>query len=783
MMEELQEREAPLGEIAENMGIEQADQELQELEESLSKIQVTTSQITLCVDKPEINLSEFSSSYTENTPKEKLLLSFAENFRYQYCHLYQDRKPLFLNPMNECGVEKFVSTTLRPTLLPYTEMYSWDGCASFVSDYLRMVPLDPPIDPVSGAASEKNAPQRKYAVKPARDLRSGFELQQLERKEAEVLAAHEKKRLETEKLEAERQQPPPDPLLGLRVHCWVLVLAGRREVPENFYIDPLSGRSFGTKDESFLGIESIWNHQNYWVNMQNCRYGCKELTFDLGDPVKWEFLLFGTGKPLLLIPDMEEIDDEEEKEEPKVFDMPPSWVEKIEISPKDMETRCPGGRKVVQYRKAKLEKFAPYLIRGGLVTRLTTFRDIECTKVLEVKEYFQHRQDHLEKRELNKGSGVTVEHFGPGRSHALKSHRYLIPVPETERQMDFYSEARADGLARRVETPSEMTETFENRTDFLYYRHVLFGKRLKKLAPANSNDPVTRSILKITECFHRNREKIANEDVAKKVFLISELRIQLTYHREDDLIVPSWREFVKPPTSEDKRDQSVIYTPDMATTFQVNPTEKHSKNLFLYETLISLLKEEAQAKQQVKESEIEVREILSQRNQEEIVSELTISVYDTARNEKARTHREEMEREEYEERLRQAEKELDFLAPFLTRMGEPENLSRQMALQLREECLTDLKQRLIDKANLIQARFEKETQELQKKQQWYQQNQMSMTKEDEDAYLSYCSDTMFRIHILELRLNRHKEQAPQKYLALEEKLRRDPRLIEHLQLW
>ncbi|MGH0121805.1 UNVERIFIED_CONTAM: hypothetical protein FKN15_068791 [Acipenser sinensis] len=142
-----------------------------------------------------------------------------------------------------------------------------------------------------------------------------------------------------------------------------------------------------------------------------------------------------------------------------------------------------------------------------------------------------------------------------------------------------------------------------------------------------------------------------------------------------------------------------------------------------------------------------------------------------------------MEREEYEERLRQAERELDFLAPFLTRMGEPENLSRQMALQLREECLTDLKQRLIDKANLIQARFEKETQELQKKQQWYQQNQMSMTKEDEDAYLSYCSDAMFRIHILELRLNRHKEQAPQKYLALEEKLRRDPRLIEHLQIW
>lgn len=47
-----------------------------------------------------------------------------------------------------------------------------------------------------------------------------------------------------------------------------------------------------------------------------------------------------------------------------------------------------------------------------------------------------------------------------------------------------------------------------------------------------------------------------------------------------------------------------------------------------------------------------------------------------------------------------------------------------------------------------------ETQELQKKQQWYQENQMTLTTEDEDLYLSYCSQAMFRIRILEQRLNR-----------------------------
>jgi hypothetical protein len=29
-----------------------------------------------------------------------------------------------------------------------------------------------------------------------------------------------------------------------------------------------------------------------------------------------------------------------------------------------------------------------------------------------------------------------------------------------------------------------------------------------------------------------------------------------------------------------------------------------------------------------------------------------------------------------------------------------------------------------------------------------------MQKDDEDEYLNYCSEAMFRIHILELRLNR-----------------------------
>lgn len=36
------------------------------------------------------------------------MLSFCENFRRQFVHLYRDRKPLFLNPLNESGIEVII---------------------------------------------------------------------------------------------------------------------------------------------------------------------------------------------------------------------------------------------------------------------------------------------------------------------------------------------------------------------------------------------------------------------------------------------------------------------------------------------------------------------------------------------------------------------------------------------------------------------------------------------------------------------------------------------------
>ena len=79
----------------------------------------------------------------------------------------------------------------------------------------------------------------------------------------------------------------------------------------------------------------------------------------------------------------------------------------------------------------------------------------------------------------------------------------------------------------------------------------------------------------MTERYHRNTAKPANEDIAELVFNLSEIKderdtISITYHTEDNKISSSTREFLKPPNAEEK-GAIVQWQSDAHTTFQVSP--------------------------------------------------------------------------------------------------------------------------------------------------------------------------------------------------------------------
>jgi hypothetical protein len=97
---------------------------------------------------------------------------------------------------------------------------------------------------------------------------------------------------------------------------------------------------------------------------------------------------------------------------------------------------------------------------------------------------------------------------------------------------------------------------------------------------------------------------------------------------------------------------------------------------------------------------------------------------------------------------------VDYLSPFLVNISNANNFSREEAIQIRDNCLKALKERLIEKAQIIQARNDAETAAYQRRQLEFQRRQDTMTAEEHEEYRNFCNDALFRIHILERRLNK-----------------------------
>ena len=47
-------------------------------------------------------------------------------------------------PLNECGKRKFICTTIRPTKLPFVELYNYEDCAKFIASYIEYEELQEP---------------------------------------------------------------------------------------------------------------------------------------------------------------------------------------------------------------------------------------------------------------------------------------------------------------------------------------------------------------------------------------------------------------------------------------------------------------------------------------------------------------------------------------------------------------------------------------------------------------------------------------------------------------
>lgn len=154
------------------------------------------------------------------------------------------------------------------------------------------------------------------------------------------------------------------------------------------------------------------------------------------------------------------------------------------------------------------------------------------------------------------------------------------------------------------------------------------------------------------------------------------------------------------------------------------------------------------------------------RDKELAFPELDVSIFDREQNTEYKLGMLEREKELKMHKEKEVEKETDFLAPYIIRLGKIEKLTFNQALVARNECIADFKEMLLNRANEIYHKFEKANEMLQNKQDLFKSVRASLKPEDETAFFEEVNDINFYIHTLEIRLARQRDLSSYRYEAL-----------------
>ena len=206
---------------------------------------------------------------------------------------------------------------------------------------------------------------------------------------------------------------------------------------------------------------------------------------------------------------------------------------------------------------------------------------------------------------------------------------------------------------------------------------------------------------------------------------------------------------------------------DDVSVYVVDPRESEPDIRELQVMYKDQVKLQVEALNRVKLMEKELAEISELRMKEESATDLSVGLFDTKRNVRVTKGREALEREQKEREKSEVDLELDFLAPFLVKY-DLNQMTRQKALQVRDECLESIKASMDEK-------------ELELTSQLYKlKNELESLKSTSPLIETDINSKKFFINVLETRIKRMKAYAKNQYLMAEKKIRKDERLTKFL---
>ncbi len=785
--------------------------------------------------RDQIDESTLPDSYNSNSTREELCLEYVHSFLDQFASIYPKRKKLYIIAENECGVSKIVCTTVRPSLLPYSELYDYTECASFLAGFVHYEPLDPIGSPplllispnitleqysgdsydiavllcsfllgagydayvVNGYAprsitlrdqSRTQAPLSKTVMDSSTLESICFEGENDDNPyipidnslRSSTYLANEEERERFASLDSFMLWINKDVVIDedltvegeARAHAWVMIAAGSRDVKENIFVEPTTGRSYPVKSSPYLGIESLWNHENYWVNLK-IETQLSQMDYDLSNNMIWEFVFISlsgvgeTGEDRKVSDEDRLIKDEVGTDDVEIlhsddvtFDCPPTWSNVLRLERQAYLLRFPpNGHRTVLYCKSKVDLFAKNLQPDGIVMRIVSYHDERKVIVSEIHEWFENRKDRMYKRSrYNLGKTKQVEYYHPGSLGEVKQWN---EYPGKRRDVYFHVDGRLDRLYRREEIIGEkISEYYEGRTDYMLFRSVLMttdeniagGRKQFSLSGGGLTD--TLFVLKIMTVFDRNPTVRAENDVARRIFSINEGKLTSHFHFLQGKMTRTTKVLNHTRTMGDKHSDDEINEEDIDALQEATSLERDTfaqvKETFRQLSIVCINRDDTEANVMKERTIFEVA--LDKVDYKEGV-EINATVATTAVDSFGS----------------------DYLTPFLRNLKEPNNLSREDAMDIRQTCLDSLKARLVERANIIQSRLNEENSKLARKQEQFTRAQRDGEMSNEE-YEKYCTEAMFRISILEKRLVEHEETALKKFADLDNKLSQDPRL-------
>ncbi len=599
-----------------------------------------------------------------------------------------------------------------------------------------------------------------------------------------------------------------DPLAGQRVHAWVAVLSGGRGVTAPYFIEPATGDVVPIDSDEYLGVESVFNNENFFINQQDCtQAGIARMSWDLTSK-GWEPVLPQPTTPepapgigMSQTPFTPFTPSQATEGPASTFPEHPGfsigkvqpWADVVVVDEETIERRFPGGRKTVTFSDGRVDLFGAYVEDSGVLRIVTTdptpimrpviedgviLRHEETGRVrwTEAATFDERRADGLTVRSvvyIQDGAGSPAmadltEVFQPGRPDQLAKHAL---TPGQERVFTFYSGARPDALAA-------LHHRFGRSFGGLYApdRQDLLRRRKAVLGPEGEGLPLevggeTASVAALVDKFHPAPVLMADAAVlddipAAKRYALSRTPqmvrynmgtkdVHVTLHCHPGRIFPATLSY-----DAKTGDVSRVEPNHLAPTLLTSEVDA------LLTPLIS--DGDKAALQSVRDLAHTMASVTSSLEESSANPTVAPTVYEPER--RGVTHQTGAGTGEVEAGR-------DYLTPFLpVDFDEEEGLDAETVQRVRQKCLTALKERVLRRAGVIQARLDAENQKLAKQQAAFRKNAQHMDKDEEAQYVERFNEALFRVRVLESRLKRHEKGALRKYAELDARLAADPRL-------